>query len=474
MLELLLAAEGSVVTRILNRFAENMGFLQLMLIVGVLAVVLYIILARRTMAALLFVVALSLLTSTRSDEISSIAQLGRWGFVAMAAACALMMRGATHDGLVGVTAIWATLNVVGCAYSPNLEVAAFRTLYFLLAIPAFMISMGSPAQNMTAILKLVKHTGMVGLLLAVAHVFFIAVAPAGGGISRFGSFYSSPQPMSLATCAVTLPMVWLVLSGRAGKLLTPLVIGILINLTVIVASTQRTALFSLGGAIVVMLYYYRSRGAMLALVGGVGLAVVAWPIITFLVSKDFLAQRLGNLESEGRMRVWSYAFQEAMKSPIIGRGNGAATDFGQDVFNKKFHNAYLAVFFDLGIVGLSVFVLMIVMGVYLAWRLTQSRDPDRKALGVFLLAALLQVAAQGVVETGLADTANQTATQFYLSLGMVAALIKMPDAQPRLLIPLAPAMVPRPTRPGPRPPRQSPPMPAPARVAPPGVSGPGS
>lgn len=446
MLDFPLLAEGSLVGRILSRFAESMGLLQLILIVGVLAVVIYIVLARKTMTALLFVVVLSLLTSTRSDEVSSLAQLGRWGFVLMAALCAMMVRGAAHEGILALTGIWLALNVVGCLYSPGLEIALARTLYFFLAIPAFILSMGPPAQTQQSMMKLMRQTAIVGLLLAFAHVFFIAVAPRGGGIDRFNSFYSSPQPMSLATCTVTLPMIWLVLSGRAKKLLIPMIVGILINLTVIIASTQRTALFSLGGATIVLLYFYRSRGAMLAMVGGFVIAVVAWPIITFLVSKDFLVQRLGNLESEGRSKVWAVAFEEAMKSPLVGQGNGAATEFGQNTFSKKFHNAYLAVFFDLGIVGLTIFVLMISVGTFLAWKITLSREPDRRALGVLLFASLLQVAAQGIVETGLADTANQTATQFYLSLGMVAALMKTPELRPNLFIPLSPAIVPPPRR----------------------------
>jgi len=458
---MLVLAQFKTISKIFERFGEALGpgmFAGMLVLLGI---TFFILAGRRTHVALLCVLCLALLTVAQNEAIASLAQLGRWYFLALAAVVALMRPGPGRPLLVALLVIYALFNLVGVVYTPDFESGLVRAIFYVLAIPAFLLSLGPPAHTIESQLRFVRLLGLVGVVLALLHAYFVGLAPQGRGIQRFASFYESSQLMSLGTATVTLPMIWVLLSKRAGRLFLPFLVATLVNLTVMIASTQRAGLFSLAGATAILLVFYRARGALIALAGGTAFVLIAWPIVTFLVSEEFLMQRFGSFEAKGRAYYWQIAVEEGSKSPIIGHGSGAATDYARKHFGKKFHQAYLAIFYDFGLLGLSAFIAMIVVAMVYAFRLARSRDPDRKALGVFLLASLAQVAAQGLVETGLADTANQTATLFYLSLGLVAGAMRVPErrAQPRyVFIPQPPPVPPH---------RQHPPGPLPAIGSPP-------
>lgn len=423
---LLLGAE-SVLQKLLERVEENFG-VGMMLGIGVaVGVTLYLVVARKTQIALLLMLTLSLLTTANNPSLSTAALFGRYYFLFLAAALTMTRASPGHPALLTLAILYAAMNMFGMLYTPDITTGLVRAGFVVLMIPAFMFAFGPQTHTVASLLKFVQLVAMVGVVLALLHAYFIGIAPQGGGISRYASFFSSAQTMSLATATVTLPMAWALLTKNAGKLFVPILIGFLVNVTTIVASTQRTALFSLAGAIGVMLLFYRSRGALLAVLLGTFFAVVIMPIVSYLVSADFLAQRLGSIDPAGRAHIWEVALKESLDSPFFGHGSGAATHFSSEQFGKKFHQAYLAIFFDFGLLGLLIFLSLLITSIFFAFKVACSRDPQRRALGVFLLASLAQVSAQGFVETGLADTANQTATQFYLAVGMVAGAILMPD-----------------------------------------------
>jgi len=420
-----------LIQSIIERFVEQMSIPMLLALLAVLGVTFYIITTRKIQWALILMLVLSLLTASDFPALSASSVIGRWFFLALAAGIALMQIRPGHPAILTVTSMWAAINLIGLLFAPFIENAAARAAFFLFAIPTFMLSMGPPAESVKSLLELVRKMAWVGILLALMHVYFIAIAPRGGAISRFASFFASPQPMSLATSTVTLPLIWMLLSKKTGRMFFPVVVAVIINLTVMVASTQRTALFSLVGAVGLMLLFYRGRGTVIAL-SAIGALIVLSPVITFLVDASFLKERLSSVDASNRTWIWKPAFEAALESPFFGHGNGAATVYAQLHFGKKFHQAYLAVFYDYGAVGILVFAAMIILGCWFAFRLARSPVDEQKALGVFLLASIAQVAVQGLVETGLADTANQTATQFYLSLGIVAAAMQMPEVKAAL------------------------------------------
>jgi len=445
---LTLLAADSIIQRITTRFANNLDVGLLSALLAALGISFYIIVQRRVYLALLCMLTVGLFTAAENEAVSSAALLGRWYFLGLACLVALTRIGPGAGAMFGLTAAWAALNLIGAVYSPGIEQGFVRGLYFSLILVGVMMSFGPPHTTTEDVVKFIRGMALSGALLALLHLIFLAKS-GGAGLGRYTSFYAASQPMSLATATVCLPMIWTLLSKRGGKLFPLILGGLLINIIVLIASTQRTAMFSLAGATAIMLMFYQARGAILAVVVGAGIVLIVVPVAKALTSQEFVAERFGSLDTKGRYYMWQIAFKEAMGSPIIGHGSGAATYFGQGEFGRKFHQAYLAVFYDFGVVGLFVFLAMIASGTLYGLGLARSRDPTRKSIGVFTVAALAMVSATGLVETGLADTANQTAVLLYFSLAMAAGVSRLPEqargfyviaqpaAQPREAVPVA-------------------------------------
>jgi hypothetical protein len=148
---------------------------------------------------------------------------------------------------------------------------------------------------------------------------------------------------------------WLSLSGwGACVLLTTL-------------TQSRMATLALLSALVL---YPNYRSKLVNLTGMVGIAVLALvlfytPIFQerfFKGSGTISDVTSGDFESAGRFNAWPYILDEALKHPTLGTGVGSAFDYVPTVWkdSKYVHNDYLRMFFELGIVGLTLFVLAFV------------------------------------------------------------------------------------------------------------------
>ena len=68
---------------------------------------------------------------------------------------------------------------------------------------------------------------------------------------------------------------------------------------------------------------------------------------------DFLDRRYSQESGiSGRLDIWEKALNEIDKNPILGRGIGAS----ENVIENSFHNAYLEVWFNSGILGLLLYL----------------------------------------------------------------------------------------------------------------------
>jgi len=425
--ELLSPLAQSVIVNKLSAFIETLTVVHLVAFLAVSALTVYLVARKRPDLIILLMFATSLFTTASHPGVANATYLGRWYFLILGAFTALLRPKRAYMPIVALAGVWAFINLFGLLYSPVFEKGAVRVIFFFAAIPAFLMSMGPPNVNLNDLIQFIRRLAWLGVPLAVLHFLFIAIAPQGGGTARFKSCFVSGQVMSLATGVVTLPLIWALLSKNAGKANMIFLIAMMVNLTVMIASTQRTALFSLAGAVVLLLYFYPSRGVISSLLGGAAIALIAWPAITFLISEEYLIQRLSNLESSSRFEFWDFGIEHGLKRPFLGHGAGAA---GQEItlrFGMALHNAYLTVFYNLGIIGLMAYGGMVVAGLVSAYRLARNKMPKTKAVGSFLFATLAMLAVQGLAEGGIANTANQSAVMLYISLGLTASAMRMDE-----------------------------------------------
>ncbi len=102
----------------------------------------------------------------------------------------------------------------------------------------------------------------------------------------------------------------------------------------------------------------------------------------------------------GRTLIWSVLGSEIQAAGVaelvVGHGFGASREFIGRQFTgvSSPHNAYLQVFFDLGAIGLGLFLVLHGFVVARAWRMTGSDGARILALVVFLLAVNLFITAQ--------------------------------------------------------------------------------
>ncbi len=81
----------------------------------------------------------------------------------------------------------------------------------------------------------------------------------------------------------------------------------------------------------------------------------------------------GNIKDFGRADAWYAIWNEALERPLIGSGVGSAFDFVPTVWNdmNHVHNDYLRVFYELGFLGLTLFLFVCV------WQLVSLRRQIR-------------------------------------------------------------------------------------------------
>jgi O-antigen ligase len=89
-----------------------------------------------------------------------------------------------------------------------------------------------------------------------------------------------------------------------------------------------------------------------------GLAAIA--VAVSLVPGLDLSARIEDVANiQGRALIWDYVFRQALEDPIIGQGfwavDALTSNASDELVSQGVHNAYLMIFFDYGVIGLTIF-----------------------------------------------------------------------------------------------------------------------
>jgi O-antigen ligase len=154
------------------------------------------------------------------------------------------------------------------------------------------------------------------------------------------------------------------------------------------------------------------------LVLGSALAAVAIAI-TFLPGLD-LSTRVEDVANiQGRAMIWDYVFGRAMDDPIIGQGFWASAELTaqavDDLVSQGVHNSYLMIFFDYGLVGLTVFcAVWVALLIQLALLV---RASERAAMRLLLAVAFTTLGVLLYSGTGLELVDFAPSMYLWLMLG---------------------------------------------------------
>jgi O-antigen ligase len=137
----------------------------------------------------------------------------------------------------------------------------------------------------------------------------------------------------------------------------------------------------------------RTRIVLAAAAGSLGLALFCTPWFQsrFFYSGSGTLSDLfsGEFDTSGRFDAWPWYWDEAWRHPILGKGVGTVVTLSKfawgDGATVQVHNDYLAMGFELGLVGLSLFSAVFVgqfVGLWLGMKKTDGITRDAFAIGM--------------------------------------------------------------------------------------------
>ncbi len=172
------------------------------------------------------------------------------------------------------------------------------------------------------------------------------------------------------------------LAGCPARFLVPLLgWGICVLLTVVTGSRMATVALLLVPALHPLYPSRLLHGGVLLGIAGLGVALFYTPIFQQRFFHEGSGSLLdvfeGNFLSFGRFEAWPDIWEEAWRRPTFGHGIGSAFNFVPTVWEdmNHVHNDYLRVGFELGLVGVVLFVGS------LLWQLWDLRRRIRRSGG---------------------------------------------------------------------------------------------
>lgn len=300
---------------------------------------------------------------------------------------------------------WMLLSLLWSQTDNALGGLAKRPLYVLMLFAGCALLAGTDGMRLTLLLRVGAALAALAALISLGLFYF--EASAGGRLVGTGGLHNPLLSSHVFGFFCTYWIAaWLTRSERRQWL--PILLS-LILLTALLATGSRTPLLALGMTSLWMLVMTRRRAMWLLL------AMLLLTAASLLLTPEILLQR----GTSYRPELWADALRQAGDHPWVGRG-----------FNSPFlvavpallglsdpHNVELAVLLELGIIGLSLWLLL--YGLTL-WRCLQHRHDSR-----FQLASALVVYgfSAGLTEgSNFLSRPNENWFLIWIPLSLVAAL----------------------------------------------------
>ena len=195
---------------------------------------------------------------------------------------------------------------------------------------------------------------VAGAVFSMLH--FTALPSQLGEGARFSGYLKGAASYAMVLAGFLPFMLWGTMRGgnRALRIISGA--GFLFGVVSLILSGQRTGTIAgLIGVIPLLFLLLRRKTIILAL-----LLLILPVLFSYqLVQQggrdrgNFLIERYrASSDLSGRPLIWKRALTEIDKQPFLGRGIGAS----ENLINNSFHNSYLEVWFNSGILGLFLFI----------------------------------------------------------------------------------------------------------------------
>ena len=381
-------------------FIEDAGALGVLgLLLAILALLVIAVTRRQGLLVQAYLLAL-MFSGFTVPAIDSGSTLFRWGVLVALGASGLF--GWRNPGLPAMMV--AGLGVFGAAtvgFSPRPQYGfQFGVgLILMTGLAGGVIARNFP--GIGGVRKLVGYFRVVAVVYAVLAVSALPTMRQGG---RFSGLISS-APLFVMSGGILLPILlwsWLdrgrtdAARRRSGALALAI-------LALMLLSGQRAGLYAGAIGSVPLIVNARLGRAVRALVGlgvlGIGFLFVQSRLSTQV---EFVTSRYESTDTTGRAERWDRALSLCLSDPITPAGFGALT-----VVGFGFHNAFLAAWFEGGVLGLLLFPGACLVLIFSYLSVIRSRAPTEvQDLGRLFLGLTLALIAGAFFEVKLYSPSN--------------------------------------------------------------------
>ncbi|HKP54375.1 MAG TPA: O-antigen ligase family protein [Chloroflexia bacterium] len=401
--------------------------------VAVGALALGLVCARSTQF-LIFVTAMVLmLNQTVIFGGSDVLSLGRWMVLLLFCAIfALQFFSREHirePRLLDAIALFFLLyTLASTTYSIAPDVTLQRGLSICLMYVAIFWGIWGYADRASAekiVQALIYAVGLILLMGLVAAPFWPGAWQRTG---RFQGLFTNPNAIGLLAAIILPLVVWKVFQSRWWPNI--MLLGV-VALSLVLSASRNGFFVSL---IAIVYLFSKARGSKVLLAGGTLLALLFLVVAVEAVDvgsvvEDYAVGRLVNPlevgDASGRFQLWPVAISLIETQVMTGHGFGteefALVDIGRtlrDFSGGYFHNSYLGMAFQLGIVGLVLLIAPLI--VLVATQFWRSRHDYTISLSHALQAVLLAGLLTAFFESWIYSVGNAYSFPFWVCVMLLA------------------------------------------------------
>jgi len=190
---------------------------------------------------------------------------------------------------------------------------------------------------------------------------------------------NATRPMGLTAALIGCVFI----AGCPERLLKPLLLwGVCILFATLTAGRMATMVVLLLPILHPQFRGWRWRLMVLLVMAVVGTALFYTPVFQkqfFHAGSGTLTDLFqGQIRGSGRFEAWPLILEEAMKAPILGHGVGTTYEFVPTVWVRMnhVHNDYLRIGFEVGVVGLVLFLCVVI------WQLVELKRQIARTTGL--------------------------------------------------------------------------------------------
>lgn len=375
----------------------------------------YFVLAKKLHILIFLLIISAALVGTTLPVLDNIAALGRWLLILLFVVVGILQ--SRYRISLGIVLFWGYvfLGLLFLIQAENLSWQLQRGILLLL------VSLAIPLAYSIEEFKTIKLSLTAIAIAAVifASLNFISLPTSLTQAVRYTGF-SKGAPTFVIVLGGLLPFtIWGVLRADNKIIRIVCVFGFLFGITTLFFSGQRTGTLAGLVSIIPFMFLLPQRKSIVwyaALLILIGLAIFTLFQIASEDKINFLLSRYSpNSGLSYRDLIWANAVNVIGKSPFIGHGIGAA----ETVMSYSFHNAYLEVWYNAGLLGLFLFISSQCYFFYRIYYLNKlNRDPESKAFLALSLGYMMGFVFISLFESIGAGASNLNLI-LYLLIGVV-------------------------------------------------------